>query len=264
MDGPGAVHHVMVRGVDRRSIFLDDRDRRNLLRRFARILPESSCACFAWALMPNHMHLVLRTGEVEIGRVMARVGTGYAGYFNRRHGRVGHLVQNRFKSRIVSNNADLQNLIRYVHLNPVSARIVGSLGSLEHFPWSGHAALMGASPQPFHDWVETLLFFGKDLRTARSWLREFMRAGLSETGEDPADPGSVLRRMVVEICEGQGVDPVDLKRGRRDREVSKARRTIVERASRELIASNVSIAKAVGVSDAAVHHLLHRRRRGRR
>lgn len=254
----------MVRGVERRLIFLDDRDRRNLLRRFSRILPESSCACFAWALMPNHMHLVLRTGEVEIGRVMARVGTGYAGYFNRRHGRVGHLVQNRFKSRIVSNDADLQNLIRYVHLNPVSAKIVGSLKALEQFPWSGHAALMGGSPQPFHDWIETLLFFGKDLRIARSLLREFMQAGLSETEEDPDDAACDLRRIVAEICQRQGIDPVDLKRGRRDREVSNARRTIVERASRELSASNVSIAKAVGVSEAAVHHLLHRLRRGRR
>ncbi len=120
VDAPGLVQHVMVRGVDRSDIFIDDSDRRDLLRRLSDILPESGCTCFAWVLMSNHIHLVVRTGLVPLGRVMARIGTGYAMRFNRRYERVGHLVQNRYKSRPIGDDDDLLNLIRYVHLNPRS------------------------------------------------------------------------------------------------------------------------------------------------
>ena len=98
IDAPGALQHIMVRGIERRKIFRDDQDRDAFRERLGRILPESATPCYAWALMPNHAHLLLQTGRVPVATVMGRLLTGYAGTFNRRHRRHGPLVQNRYKS----------------------------------------------------------------------------------------------------------------------------------------------------------------------
>ena len=98
IDAPGALHHIIVRGIERRKIFLDDFDRDNFLKRLGNVLSETATPCFAWALIPNHAHLLLRTGTTAIATVMCRLLTGYAVSFNRRHRRHGPLFQNRYKS----------------------------------------------------------------------------------------------------------------------------------------------------------------------
>jgi REP element-mobilizing transposase RayT len=98
IDAPGALHHIIVRGIERRKIFYDNFDRDNFLERLGTVLAESSTPCFAWALIPNHLHLLLRTGFAPIATVMRRLLTGYAVTFNRRHRRHGQLFQNRYKS----------------------------------------------------------------------------------------------------------------------------------------------------------------------
>ena len=98
---PGALHHIVVRGINRRKIFIDDADRDDFLDRLGNILSDSKTPCFAWALMTNHPHLLLRTGTVPIATVMRRLLTGYAVSFNppsADHRRHGHLFQNRYKS----------------------------------------------------------------------------------------------------------------------------------------------------------------------
>ena len=258
LDAPGAVHHVMVRGINRRDIFEDNRDRRNLLGRLSDVLPESDCLCFAWVLMSNHFHLVVRTGRVPVGRVMARVGTGYAMYFNARYGRVGHLVQNRFKSRLVHDDNDLLNLIRYVHLNPVSAAIVDSLASLRLYPWSGYAALMGECPQAFHDSTRALALFAKDATTARRQLSRFMQEGIDGAPLTATEiPESGIQPLIREVCRSHGIDPAELIRGRRGA-ASRARCDIACRATVELRLSQATIAEAIGVSQPAVSGYLRR------
>ena len=252
----------MVRGVDRLNIFIDDSDRRDLLRRLSDVFPDSGCTCFAWALMSNHFHLVVRTGSVPLGRMMARVGTGYVMRFNLRYGRVGHLVQNRFKSRLVGSNDDLLNLIRYVHLNPIRGRIVSSLTGLRRYPWSGHAGLMGDCPQPFHDATETLSFFGKDPTTARDQLSSFMYAGLKEappdTGEDTPRPR--LQRLIHDVCRSRGIEPDELIQGCKDQATSAARSEIAYRAATELKISRAAIARTIGISSSAVSRCVQRAR----
>ena len=96
IDAPGALHHIICRGIERRRIFDDDADRDNFLERLGAILKETSTSCYGWALIPNHFHLLLRTGRVSIATVMRRLLTGHAGYFNKRHRRTGHLFQDRY------------------------------------------------------------------------------------------------------------------------------------------------------------------------
>ena len=90
IDAPGALHHIIVRGIERRRIFSDDQDRDNFVERLGNIVIESQTACFAWALIPNHAHILLRTGQTPLATVMRRLLTGYAVSYNRRHRRHGH------------------------------------------------------------------------------------------------------------------------------------------------------------------------------
>ena len=174
-DAPGTYHHVMLRGIERGLIFHDDRDRAYFVGRLQEILPESEMRCFAWALMPNHIHLAVQTGVVPLPRVMARLNTGYAQAFNRRHDRIGYLFQNRYKSVPVADDRYFLALVRYIHLNPMRAGLVSSLYELARYPWAGHAPLMGTGHAPFQDTLSVLSQFGERASEARARLLEWMR-----------------------------------------------------------------------------------------
>jgi len=111
IDAPGALHHIICRGIERSRIFTDDIDREDFISRLEAILTETSTVCYAWALIPNHFHLLLRTGATSISTVMRRLLTGYAVTFNHRHNRTGHLFQNRYKSTICQDDLYLLELV---------------------------------------------------------------------------------------------------------------------------------------------------------
>jgi len=96
IDAPGAVHHINARGIAQKPIFIDDHGRNSILDRLGAILVETKTPCYAWALIPNHFHLLLRIGSVPVTTVMRRLLTGYAISFNHRHW--DHLFQSRYKS----------------------------------------------------------------------------------------------------------------------------------------------------------------------
>jgi putative transposase len=91
LDAPGVIHHVMIRGIERRSIFRDNNDRDDMIDRLADLLPATKTACYAWAFLSNHAHFLLRSGDGGLPTLMRRLLTGYAGRFNRRHRRHGQL-----------------------------------------------------------------------------------------------------------------------------------------------------------------------------
>jgi len=148
LDAPGALQHVMARGIERRKIFLDDKDRTSFLERLALILEETQTQCYAWALIPNHFHILLRIGTTPLSTVMRRLMTGYAVTFNIRHRRSGHLFQNRYKSVVCQEDTYLLELTRYIHLNPLRARLVEDLKSLDKYKWAGHSAILGRRKNP--------------------------------------------------------------------------------------------------------------------
>jgi len=98
IDAPGALQHIIIRGIERKAIFKDTQDYKNFIEHLGNILTDTSTPCYAWAQMTNHVHLLLRTGQAPISTVMRRLLTGYAQQFNRRHKRYGHLLQHRYKS----------------------------------------------------------------------------------------------------------------------------------------------------------------------
>ena len=178
----------MLRGIERRVVFIDDEDRRDFVARLECLVEEESFLCFAWALMPNHVHLLLKTGPFPLRRLMARLGTGYALRFNRRHERVGHLFQNRYKSILVERESHLHALVPYVHANPLRAGLVRSAAELEHYPWTGHAALLGHASNSFLSTREVLSWFGARPPEARRVMRALMEGGPAEpSGNRPED-----------------------------------------------------------------------------
>src|SRR3972149_11977881 len=149
LDAPGTLHQVRMRGIERRPIFRDDQDRADFATRVAALATAGAWTVYDWALLPNHAHLLVRTGTRPLARSMRSLLTGYAGAFNRRHQRVGHLFQNRDKSGVVEEDAYLWELVRYLHLNPLRAQVVPDLRTLDRYPWTGHSALLGTVPRPW-------------------------------------------------------------------------------------------------------------------
>ena len=97
LDAPGVLHHIMIRGIERRKIFRENRDRDDFLERLSDILPATNTSCYAWSFMPNHAHFLFRSGESGISKVMRKLLTGYAVKFNLKYRRHGPLFQNRYK-----------------------------------------------------------------------------------------------------------------------------------------------------------------------
>ena len=126
IDALGALHNIIARGIERRSIFADDNDRNRLLTRLDNIVSETQTSCYAWALILNHFHLLLRTGSSSISTVMRRLLTDYTMSYNHRHRRYVHVFQNRYKSVLCRQDPYLLELVRYIHLNPLRAGVVSS------------------------------------------------------------------------------------------------------------------------------------------
>ena len=123
LDAPGALHHVMGRGIEGVSIFRSDEDREDFLTRLGALCEAEALSVHAWALLDNHFHLLIRTGKQRISEGMRKLLTGYVVRFNRRYGRYGHLFQNRYKSILCEEDPYLLELTRYIHLNPVRAGV---------------------------------------------------------------------------------------------------------------------------------------------
>ncbi len=193
IDAPGALHHIIVRGIERRKIFYDNGDRDHFLERLGVVLTETSTPCFAWTLIPNHLHLLLRTGSTSIATVMRRLLTGYAVTFNRRHRRHGQLFQNRYKSILCQEDLYLLELVRYIHLNPLRAGIVKELKELDKYPYCGHSVLMGKNKREWQDADYILRFYNSKYLKARRRYREYVKKGLAR-GRRPELVGGGLVR----------------------------------------------------------------------
>ena len=193
IDAPGALHHIICRGIERRKIFRNDADKDDFVARLSRVLTETQTPCYAWALLSNHLHLLLRTGNAPIATVMRKLLTGYAVSFNRRYRRSGHLFSNRYKSILCQEDTYLMELVRYIHLNPLRARLVDSARALDAYGYSGHSVLMGRKKIEWQDVDKVLGMFGRRVSSARKRYCDFIVKGI-EMGRRPDLIGGGLIR----------------------------------------------------------------------
>jgi len=193
LDAPGTLHHVMIRGIERGNIFLDNTDRTEFLARIGRLAKASGSGIYAFVLMSNHVHLLLKSGADGLPTFMRRLLSGYAQYYNRRHKRVGHLFQNRYKSIICEEDAYFDKLVAYIHLNPLRAGLVGTLQELALYPLSGHAVMMNEIDCEWMDQEYVLLFFGDREGAARKAYLEFVEQEMGIDREAELSGGGLVR-----------------------------------------------------------------------
>jgi len=195
LDAPGALHHVIGRGLDRTKIFRVKADREDFLSRLAPLCLEGSLVVYAWALMPNHFHLLVRTGKQPLSKGMRKLLTGYVVNFNRRHKRYGHLFQNRYRSIICEDDPYLLELARYIHLNPIRGGIVDDLDGLNEYPWAGHSAIMGSVKRDWQDTDTVLAYFGNKKKGAILRYEMFVKDGLSQGRRPELVGGGLIRSL---------------------------------------------------------------------
>jgi len=176
---PGGVYHVMSRGNNRQDIFLDDGDRRRFLATLRSVIELQNVLCHAYCLMGNHYHLLLDTPDANLSLAIRQLNGVYAQAFNRRHGRVGHVFQGRFTSRLVEKETYLLVVSRYIVLNPVRATLVPSPAD---WTWSSYRAHAGYVEPPTLLTVDWLLthFDTIDRHVARKAYRRFVHEGLND------------------------------------------------------------------------------------
>jgi REP element-mobilizing transposase RayT len=184
---------MMVRGINKSSIFKDDQDRIKFLERLGANVMEGKCSVYAWALMTNHVHLLLKSGQLGVSALMRKLLTWYAQYFNRKYRRTGHLFENRYKSILCEEEKYLLALVRYIHLNPIRAKIATTVRQLDRYPWSGHSAIMGSTKLEWMDTGYVLSQFGAQENAARKAYRHFMDEGIGMGRKPELTGGGLIR-----------------------------------------------------------------------
>lgn len=172
-ESPG-YHHVIARGNNKRTIYVDDRDREFFCLTVNRIARKHGWTVLAYCLMDNHYHLVLSVGEGGLSRGMCELNSGYARTFNANHGRINHLFGKRFWNRRIRTHASVLNAVRYVVQNP---RAAGGSRLLEAYAWTSYAATIGlAFARIALARDELLAFFGSNPEQALEEFRVFCSA----------------------------------------------------------------------------------------
>ena len=245
---PGALYHAILRGNGGQEIFFDDKDRTRFCLLVQEGIERFGHRVHAFCLMTNHVHLAIQVGDVSLSRTLQNLSFRYTRWVNWRHSRSGHLFQGRYKAVLADADIYLQELTRYIHLNPVRA---GAVKAPEAYLWSGHRAYLGLEVIPWltTDWV--LSQFSGRLWAAR---RAYERFVLKEKGgghQEQYDRGSEadsrilgddgfidrvltqkeeaprrkvkLERVLREVCRGYSVKEEDLRAGGKDRRLSEAR-----------------------------------------
>lgn len=195
LDAPGTLHHVIVRGIEKRRIVDNDKDREDFVTRMGSIALDTETSIYAWALMTNHAHILLRSSTVGLPTFMRRFLSGYAISYNRRYRRYGHLFQNRYKSIVCEEDQYFKELVRYIHLNPLRAGLVETLAKLDRYKWCGHSVIMNHCQNQWQDTRYVLKWFDRKERDAKKFYKEFIEKGITLGKRPDLTGGGLIRSM---------------------------------------------------------------------
>ena len=215
---PDALNHVTARGDRREDIFEDDQDRQEFLSILEQVITQFNWTCHAWCLMDNHYHLLIQTPDGNLSKGMRQLNGVYTQASNRRHRRVGHLFQGRFKAILVDSDAYLLELARYIVLNPVRA---GMVKKPADWTWSSYRASVGLEPSaPWLSADGLLALFAKRRSLAQQRYAQFVAEGIKADSPWANLKGQVflgdeqfVNRMQAHIQTGK--DDVQIPRAQR-------------------------------------------------
>jgi putative transposase len=155
---PGAMYHITVRGNNKADIFLEEKDHKKYLTLVKEAQELNPFTLHSYCLMSNHTHLLLETHNTHISDSMKYINTRYAIYFNKQHDKTGHVFQDRFKSRLIKDARYFLNASRYIHLNPLEAKIV-PIQNLQDYRWSSYSSYFSSTPNPLVTTERVLSYF---------------------------------------------------------------------------------------------------------
>ena len=275
---PGLLYHVIARGNHREATFLTDLDYQAYLIRLVTYQKRYGVKLYAYCLMPNHVHLLLQTSEAPLATFMQGLQQSYTQRFNRVHGKVGHLFQGRYKAIVCEKDEYLVTLIRYIHLNPVRARLVEDP---EAYPYSGHRAYLMDDGMTLIDSSPVLSMLG-----GRAAYRRFVLAGIGagheeryyqtedqqslgtrpvaqRAGQQAAQPSGALPSkpldiLVEELARQIPLDPRTLRSPDRSQSVSTARAALSFVLVRRLGYRVADVAAALGRDSATISVIVSR------
>lgn len=204
------VYHVMLRGNNREKIFIDNEDKQRIIETIRLKKKDREFFLYAYCVMDNHIHLVIREGEDSLSRIVKRIGVSYAYYFNKKYNRIGHVFQGRFKSENIEDDKYLLCAIRYVHRNPVKA----GLGSFDEYPWSSYKEFMDKKT----DLVESNEIFGMISNNKVDGLKEFVQfhqESCNETFLELVDEKEIdatnVQQLIAEFLQKNKIEKSQLK-----------------------------------------------------
>lgn len=180
---PGAFYHVTSRGNERKAVFKSVKDKEKFLEYLESASERYNAVIHIYCLMDNHYHLLLETPSGNLSRIMAHINGAYTNYFNTKRQRSGHLFQGRFKALLVEADEYAKELSRYIHLNPVRAKMCDLP---EDYKWSSYLSYVGKGKTP--EWLKRdfiLGFFGKKLTNAQKGYRDFVSKLIGQEYETP-------------------------------------------------------------------------------
>jgi len=279
---PASFYHVTLRGNHRQNIFFTHADRQLFEEITTEVLERFTARLHAYCLMTNHVHLLIQVGDTPLGRLMLRIASRYARTVQARLRTTGHFFERRYHAVLVDADEYLLELLRYIHLNPVRARIVAHPSD---YPWSSHHAYVG---QPTAPWITTdfalAMFHAERERAIAAYVR-FIDENLDRPGSsplencNPCDPrilGSddfaskllgaewqprsraTLDELVNEACQQFSVSKEDLLSRRSARALTKARSWIAYEAVRLRIASLCAVARVLQRSESSLRESVKR------
>ncbi len=177
--GNSQIYHILLRGIGKQDIFIDDEDKNKIMQILKEKKQDNAFFIYAYCILDNHIHLVIREGSDDISRILKRAATSYASYFNKKYSKTGHVFQDRFKSETINDDACLRAVIRFIHKNPEKAGIA----SMDQYLWSSWPEYAGQNTE-LADCGQVLCSISKDRERA---LQEFSGYSRAESHEEFLD-----------------------------------------------------------------------------
>lgn len=170
------VYHIIIRGINRQNIFLDEQDFKKFLKEIKRTKKLYGYELYAYVLMPNHVHFIIYDANNKLSKIVQSLNVSYITYFNKKYERVGHLLENRFKSKNIDTEVYLKNVLRYIHKNPENA------GITEYYAWNSYYEYIARKQNIvdsqfimnlFFNNIENFKFFHKNYNKTQDYTKDY-------------------------------------------------------------------------------------------